>query len=332
MRRTLVVALLTIGAFLASAAAVSAQSDVDQRGVGIRLMEVPSDRSSDPRAQQYIVDHVDHGETIVRRVQVVNHEPVASTVRVYAEGATIADTSFQPSEQPDDQAVARWTELDRSSVDLPAKGSATVEATITVPADAPDGEHYGVIWAELPGATSAGGVTVVNRVGVRIYLSVGEGGEPDSDFEVDTLTAARTADGVPVVAAKVHNTGGRALDMNGELELTEGPSGLSAGPFPAEVGTTLGIGETGDVLVPLGREIPDGPWTATLTLRSGELEGTVQATITFPDGAGEVGEAVEAERVTDSLSGLAFAGLALLSALLVLGGLLLYLRSRRAGR
>lgn len=328
MRRTILVALLALGALLTSVFCASAQTDADQRGVGIRLVEVPSDRSDDPRAQQYIIDHVGQGETIVRQVQVVNHEPVASTVRVYAGGAAIDDTSFQPSDRQEDQAVARWAVLDRSSIELPAEGSETLKATITVPADAPDGERYGVIWAELPGAESDSGVTVVNRVGIRIYLSVGEGSEPASDFEVDTLTAARDADGTPVVAAKVHNTGGRALDMSGQLELTDGPAGLSAGPFPAELGTTLGIGETGDVHVPLDPEIPDGPWNATLTLRSGELERTVRATITFPAEAGEVGEAVDAERVTDSIPGLILAGIALLLALLVLGGLLWYLRRR----
>ena len=48
-----------------------------------------------------------------------------------------------------------------------------------------------------------------------------------------------------MVLATVHNTGGRALDMNGTLQLPAGPGGLSAGPFPANLGVTLAIGDTG---------------------------------------------------------------------------------------
>jgi hypothetical protein len=83
----------------------------------------------------------------------------------------------------------------------------------------------------------------------------------------------------------VHNTGGRALDMSGTLRLSKGPGGLSAGPFPATLGTTLGIGQTEPVTVPLDKALPDGPWLATLELHSGVLRRKVEGTILFPDRA-----------------------------------------------
>ena len=87
-----------------------------------------------------------------------------------------------------------------------AKSLATV--TIAVPGDASPGERYGVVWAELPAAIPpGGGIAAVNRVGVRIYLSVGQGNEPASDFGITTFEARRDADGNPLVAAIVHNTG-----------------------------------------------------------------------------------------------------------------------------
>jgi len=116
---------------------------------------------------------------------------------------------------------------------------------------------------------------------------VGPGGEPASDFTVTSLTAARNDDGTPVVTAQVRNTGGRALDLSGELSLTDGPGGLSGGPFSAELGTTLGVGEVAPVTIVLDKELPNGPWQANLTLSSGILERSVSAEITFPDsGAG----------------------------------------------
>ena len=48
---------------------------------------------------------------------------------------------------------------------------------IDVPVDASAGERYAVVWAEVSApASAAGGVTLVNRVGVRVYLSVAPGG------------------------------------------------------------------------------------------------------------------------------------------------------------
>jgi hypothetical protein len=45
---------------------------------------------------------------------------------------------------------------------------------------------------------------------------------------------------------------------------------------------TLAIGDTETVTVPLDRRLPAGPWNARVTLRSGLLERTKRATVTFP--------------------------------------------------
>ncbi|HEX9888074.1 MAG TPA: hypothetical protein VGA69_01240, partial [Nitriliruptorales bacterium] len=173
-------------------------------------------------------------------------------------------------------------------------GEATV--TVEVPEDATDGERYAAVVASSP-TEATGPITLESRVGLRVYLSVGEGQEPPSDFEVDTLTARRDAAGVPVVDAEVRNTGQRALDLRGELTLEEGPAGLSAGPFRARVPTTLGPGERGQVTVELDPALPAGPWRARLTVRSGTLARAAEATIVFPEGAGEASEPVEATEV-----------------------------------
>jgi hypothetical protein len=161
--------------------------------------------------------------------------------------------------------------------------------TIEVPSNAAPGERYGVVWAEArSGQKDGSGVIQVNRVGIRIYLSVGPGGEPAADFEIQSLTAARSPEGNPLVMATVHNTGGRALDMNGTLQLLDGPGGLNAGPFPAVLGTTLGVGETEPVTITLDEQVPAGPWDARIALNSGLLERKARASITFPDaGASE---------------------------------------------
>ena len=76
---------------------------------------------------------------------------------------------------------------------------------------------------------------------------------------------------------------GRAVDIRGQLSLSGGPSGLSAGPFDITDTTTLAPGESGEVSVTLDSELPNGPWDAALTLTSGLLGEEASATITFPD-------------------------------------------------
>lgn len=175
--------------------------------------------------------------------------------------------------------------------------------------------------------TAGGSVTQVSRVGIRLYLSVGPGGAPPANFTVDSLTAERTADGRPSVRASVHNSGGRALDMFGTLELSAGPGGLSAGPFPASLGTTVAIGATESVTIILDKQVPAGPWEAGITLYSGLLERRVQATITFPD----AGSALPAETKSTESGWLYLAG-ALLVVLLATAAWLQLRRSRRRRR
>jgi hypothetical protein len=180
-------------------------------------------------------------------------------------------------------------------VTVPAGQRILATASIAVPQDVKSGERYAVLLAELPAQGS--GVKVLNRVGVRVYLDVGRGAVPASDFRVDSLQASRASDGHPVVTAQVHNTGGRALDMRGSLTLSDGPDGLSAGPFPATLGTTLAPGQTEPVTVNLGKSIRGGPWTARLTLTSGLLTRRAEGKLTFPDAAGASTPPVKAKNI-----------------------------------
>lgn len=127
---------------------------------------------------------------------------------------------------------------------------------------------------------------------MRLYVDVGPGGEPRSDFEIGELVPSRTPQGKPIVHARVRNTGGRAVDLSGSLSLRDGPGGLNAGPFPVKLGTTIAPGKQGRARIELDQRLPDGPWTVELTIRSGRLERTVEAKLTFPP-PGTVGAAAE---------------------------------------
>ncbi|MGW5127443.1 peptidase [Streptomyces sp. NPDC004069] len=260
------------------------------RTIGIKLLDAPESRRADPRAHTYIVDHVAPGSTIERRVEVTNESSTPMHVNVYAAAATIAKGgfTFAPGRTPNE--LTGWTSLDRAGLELAASGKARVRATIRVPRDAAAGERYGVIWAQTGApADRSHNMTMLARVGVRMYIDVGPGGEPPSDFRIERLHPTRARDGRGEVRARIHNTGGRALDIRGALSLSDGPGGLRAGPFSAKTGTTLAPGDLAEAVVPLDARLPDGPWTVAFTLRSGLVEHTTRAVITFPATPGSAG-------------------------------------------
>jgi hypothetical protein len=282
-----VLAILAFTALATACASAASASPAPTRpiagSIGLRLLDVPSNEQNDPRARIYIVDHLAAGMVTTRQIEVSNTTSSNFHVLLYPAAATIANGSFLGSAGHTPDALSKWTSVSPSSADVPSGGNVTATVTIAVPSGTTSGERYAAVWAQVSSAPVAGsGITQVSRVGIRIYLSVGTGEAPASNFAITSLTAERSPAGQPIVLATVRNTGGLALDMSGSLRLLAGPGGLSAGPFPANLGTTLGIGDTEPVTIPLSRQLPAGPWDALITLQSGLTSHTAQATITFP--------------------------------------------------
>ncbi len=275
----------------ASAALVSLSpptAPADPAGLGIRLLDIPVNTQNDPRARTYIIDRLAPGSEITRRIRVENNTGAAQKVRLYAAAARIEGGVFVGENAGVQNDLSTWTSLEKPEVELASGEAADIPVTITVPADAPESEQYGAVWAEMRSTADAGGVVQANRVGVRVYLSVGPGNGAPADFTITSLTPSRSAEGDPQVSALVTNTGGRALDITGDLSLSSGPGGLSAGPFTVKTATTIAPGNNQNVTFTLPRELPDGPWTAGIKLRSGLLEREASAPVTFPEaGPGE---------------------------------------------
>ncbi|MEU8383826.1 hypothetical protein [Streptosporangium sp. NPDC048865] len=268
----------------AGASAGGSRAAADPRGtIGIRLLEAPVSHRGDPRALAYIIDHLNPGTTIQRKVEISNTSGRPQHVSLYPAAADVVGNRFSALPGRPRNELVDWTSLDRDAVDLPPGGRAAAQVTIRVPPAASRGERFGVVWAEVAAEPDESHpLRVVNRVGIRVYLDVGPGGEPPSDFRIEGLTPARIPDGSVRLAALTRNTGERTLDMNGALSLVEGPGGLQAGPFPADLGVTLLPGSVAPVTVTMDRRMPDGPWKGRLTLMSGRVKKMVTATFTFP--------------------------------------------------
>jgi sterol desaturase/sphingolipid hydroxylase (fatty acid hydroxylase superfamily) len=79
----------------------------------------------------------------------------------------------------------------------------------------------------------------------------------------------------------VGNTGGRAIDLNGSVRLTNGPGNSSSGPFSARKIVTLAPGQSSNMTFLLPKSLPDGTWRATVSLVSGITAATGVATVRF---------------------------------------------------
>jgi hypothetical protein len=242
-----------------------------------------SSSSAEPLTLTYVVERIAPGTRVLRYVEISNTTPALVDIAVYPAGASYVHNkfSFAPGRAAD--SLSSWTTVAQSILHLAPGASVTDAVTINVPKRATAGEHYAVVWAEVsaPSPTESG-VRLVNRVGVRMYVSVGKGGLPVAAFTVGSLAAGRLTNGSALVTAKVRNIGLAAIDISGTLTLSKGPAGLSAGPFPVTLGTMLAPDHSVLERMALGGQIPRGPWRADLALSSNGTRRNSIDTLTFP--------------------------------------------------
>jgi hypothetical protein len=298
--------------------------------LGTRLLEAPVKRRDDPRARVYIVDHVKPGTTFSRRIEIRNTSPKPQLVSTYPAASRIKDGAWLPEPGRQANELSSWITIDKPEFVAPPRSRTTIKATIAVPDDVKPGERYAVIWSSVaspkPGPTA--NVQLINRVGIRVYLDVGQGEERASDFEISDIRAGRTDDGHPRVRATVANTGGRALEVGGSLSLADGPAGQRTDPVRSRIVANLSPGDTASIDFVLDDELPDGPWGATLVLEGGKVRHTATATLTFPRMNGVWGLAAD----LDAPLPLALSVATGLAAVAALALVVTYRRTRRRPR
>ncbi|MFF3515466.1 peptidase [Streptomyces sp. NPDC002573] len=260
---------------------IAAEGTGGHDSFSVRLVDIPASLVDDTRARYYVIDDLRPGTTIRRRVEVANTSSRPARVVMYPGAAEIRKGSFIGAPGGRRSELTSWTSLSSKRLVLPAHSKARTTVTIHVPGDAAPGERYGVIWAQMSSGNGPG-VTLVNRAGIRVYLSVEGHNPPPTKFSVSTMTGERDQAGRAIVRAQVHNTGGRALDLNGTLNLTKVKGSVSAGPYAIQLGTTLAPGESEPVTVPVTDQMANGPWNARLHLESGMYDETYSARVTFP--------------------------------------------------
>jgi hypothetical protein len=292
MRRLIAVgalaALASASAASASAATSSGPSRPSPGRIGIRQRTIPYSQRNNPRDRLYIIQNVRPGTRIQRLIQVANLSRTRVRLQVYPAAASIAHGHFMFAAGRTPNQLTTWTRVSAGGVTLAPHQLKTLKVTISVPRNASRGNQYGVIWAQdaATGRSGHANVMLVNRVGVRMYVSVGPGGPPPSNFSISAPYAHRGQGGRAVVSVTAKNTGGSALDIQGTLKLTGGPGGLKAGPFGSATVATVAPGQSAPVTFLLSRSIPNGPWQASVHLQSGLLVRNEQDSIDFAQAPG----------------------------------------------
>jgi hypothetical protein len=282
--RRLIVLSLLAGIIIPASSALAALSwsTADSGGIGIRIVDVPPAAArNDPLALSYIVNRLAPGRSVRRRIEVSNSTASTAAVAVYSAAAGLHQGEFVFGPRHGKNELSSWTSVSREVVRLQSGTKAFETVTIRVPKDASSGERYAVIWAEVS-TSGSGGVKLANRVGIRMYVSIGPGGAPPSNFVIGKLSARRSASGQPLVVARIHNSGQRTIAITGNLTLSNGPGGVRAGPFPVRLALPLAPRSSRSVTVRFDKRLPLGPWRAQIRLKGRSIERVAVATITFP--------------------------------------------------
>jgi hypothetical protein len=269
MRTILAVSLVTVATAIAPATHADAavrRAAPDGGSVAIRLLNDGA-AATGTVGDVYIVAQRGPGRTVTRRVAVTNGSRHTLSVRIYPGAAQLVGDTFTPLPAGVTNELVGWTSVSPDVVTLAPGTTRTATVSIRVPSDARLGSRYGVVWAEVrdPGRAR---VTLVSRVGVRVFLSTGVPSGVGERFTVDAPRVGRRADHQFAITTRVRNVGDASINVRGTLAMTRGPGGVRTGPFDLAVADTIGRGDDAVARVVLPRHIPTGRWHVDVVLRS----------------------------------------------------------------
>jgi hypothetical protein len=219
----------------------------------------PKDAGPAPRV--YFFLESPPGQTVIDSVRVENltDKPLALTVYPADAFNTVNDGGFGLLSAEDTQHdIGAWTRVSATAIVVAGKSHADIPFTITVPSNAPPGDHVGgIVAAEATpsGETSDGGTNVAIRqaVAARLYLRVSGTAVPGlaiTDLAAGkreiTYTVANTGNVhlAPAIETKTHGLFGHTLTTGVMPQLDLIPGARSklrtavSGAWPVDIVTT----------------------------------------------------------------------------------------------
>lgn len=210
---------------------------------------------NDPVSRAWFQISLNPNEKYASEVTIFNKTNQEKIISLYGvDATTTSDGVFSLKQKNENIDMDEWIHLDLSSVAIPPQSKVTVPFTMIIPPNASPGDHTAGIVAQESSQSlveNLNGVTIVSRVGVRVYARIA-GKEVEQlqfgDLKVDNLMTPET------INLPVNNQG----NINQKIDSTFSVLGISgfrsikseseAYALPGKDITVLG---KTDVLVPL---------------------------------------------------------------------------------
>ena len=172
--RSLIFLTLTSIAVGAGAIGAHAVDPTPVGSVGLRIAQIHAIDVDNPFASAYIVHRLQPGIAHTQRLEIYNTSSQEMKVDMYPGLATFENKEFLVGEGRKGNIFTSWIKLLPATLTIKPNEAKSFNMTITPPADAASIQQFGVIWAEVQGAPNASGITSVSRVGIRIYVPIGD--------------------------------------------------------------------------------------------------------------------------------------------------------------
>ncbi len=241
---------------------------------------------------------VERGQTLVQTFRIGNYGETDRTFYIYTQDFTVTSEtgapSFAPTQQDTRYSLSQWVSLPSDKVFVPAGEVRTVDVTITVPADAEVGGHYGAFFVQTDDPSfiekhEGSVIGSIGRIASLMLITV-----PGDVTENVTLTSFTTDKRIYWTAAPritfttylknegtVHAIPTGAIFLSGGFAFTgqntifnEEQGAVLPGAPQRRIDETITLRKTS--LVP-----PMGHFTAHLLARYGVSHGELSAQTTF---------------------------------------------------
>lgn len=154
-------------------AAAHAQDPTTVGSIGIRIAQIPAEVAEHEYASAYIVSRVQPGKELTQRLEVFNTSSQEFKVALYPGMASFVNKKFVIGEGRAGNELTKWTKLSPNTLMVKPGETKAFNMTISPPMDALSKQQFGVIWAEVQGAPDVSSITSVSRVGIRMYIPIG---------------------------------------------------------------------------------------------------------------------------------------------------------------
>ena len=245
------------------------------------MADAPATLPGDSNGRSYIVNRLAPGTTIQRRGRGREQHRSIADVAVYVAAASLSHGTFSFARGHVQNELSSWTLVDRQTLRLEPGAAAFETVTIAVPGGLGGRALCGRLGRGVSPAQAAGGVTLVNRVGVRMYLSSAQADwlRRTSSVAGSTRFALRR---VGCSLWRASKTVEEARSTSGTADAHARSRRTSRRPVCGHAPARSRARCVRLATVRLDRNLPLGPWRARLSLTSGFIQREAVATLTFP--------------------------------------------------